>query len=326
MSTALRSVMNEPITSVVVPVYKNEGSIDQLLDRIAQLSNVVNGRVEAVFVVDGSPDRSLEALHAKLPNQAFDAKIILLSRNFGAFSAIRAGLRVSSGETTVVMAADLQEPLSLVTKLLDIVQRNDAEVAVGVRQSRKDGFFSRVLSAVFWKLFKKISSLELPRGGVDIFALSRSARETVNTFQESSTSLIGLIYWMGFRRQEVPYHREERKVGKSSWSLQKRINYAKDSITAFSEFPLTMFLWSGLFGALISLILAAVGAFQYAFTSSHQSQRELTSIGLLFVASYLMSGLGLLGTYLWRVADNVRNRPDSITWKTWDIPAQKLAE
>ena len=87
-----------------------------------------------------------------------------------------------------------------------------------------------------------------------------------------------------------------------------------------------MFLWSGLFGALISLILAAVGAFQYAFTSSHQSQRELTSIGLLFVASYLMSGLGLLGTYLWRVADNVRNRPDSITWKIWDIPAQKLAE
>jgi len=102
------------------------------------------------------------------------------------------------------------------------VQRDEADVAVGVRQSRKDGVVSRTLSAVFWKVFNRVSSLELPRGGVDIFALSRSARETLNSFEESSTSLIGLIYWMGFRRQEVPYHRVERQVGKSSWSLQKR--------------------------------------------------------------------------------------------------------
>ena len=318
--------MNQYATSIVVPIYKSEASIDRLLDRISQLSIAADGLLEAVFVVDGSPDNSLEVLQAKLPNQAFDARIILLSRNFGAFSAIRAGLREASGEITVVMAADLQEPLSLVMNMLEIVKRNEADVAVGVRQSRKDGIVPRILSATFWKLFRRISSLELPRGGVDIFALNRSARDTVNAFQESSTSLIGLIYWMGFRRQEVPYHREERKEGKSSWSLQKRINYAKDSITSFSEVPLTIFLWSGLFGAAVSLVLAAIGAFQYVFASDHASNRELTAIGLLFIASYLMSGLGILGTYLWRVADNVRNRPDSITWKTWDISAQSLAE
>jgi hypothetical protein len=224
------------------------------------------------------------------------------------------------------MAADLQEPTSLITNMLGIVQRDEADVAVGVRQSRKDGVVSRTLSAVFWKIFNRVSSLELPRGGVDIFALSRSARETLNTFEESSTSLIGLIYWMGFRRQEVPYHRVERRVGKSSWSLQKRINYAKDSITAFSEFPLTLFLWSGAIGAVVSLVFALIGAYQYMFTSDHQSQREITAIGLLFVASYLMAGLGMLGTYLWRVGDNVRNRPDSITWKKWEIPARKNVE
>ena len=309
--------------SIVVPVYKNEGSIDQLLHRINEISAAVPGMVEAVFVVDGSPDKSLDALRSQLPMAGFDAKVLLLSRNFGAFSAIRAGLREARGDATVVMAADLQEPTSLITNMLGIVQRDEADVAVGVRQSRKDGVVSRTLSAVFWKIFNRVSSLELPRGGVDIFALSRSARETLNTFEESSTSLIGLIYWMGFRRQEVPYHRVERRVGKSSWSLQKRINYAKDSVTAFSEFPLTVFLWSGAVGAIVSLVFALIGAFQYIFTSDHQSQREVTAIGLLFVASYLMAGLGVLGTYLWRIADNVRKRPDSITWKTWEIPSRK---
>ena len=309
--------------SIVVPVYKNEGSIDQLLHRINEISAAVSGMVEAVFVVDGSPDKSLDTLRSQLPMAGFDAKVLLLSRNFGAFSAIRAGLREARGDATVVMAADLQEPTSLITNMLGIVQRDEADVAVGVRQSRKDGVVSRTLSAVFWKIFNRVSSLELPRGGVDIFALSRSARETLNTFEESSTSLIGLIYWMGFRRQEVPYHRAERRVGKSSWSLQKRINYAKDSVTAFSEFPLTVFLWSGAVGAIVSLVFALIGAFQYIFTSDHQSQREVTAIGLLFVASYLMAGLGVLGTYLWRIADNVRKRPDSITWKTWEIPSRK---
>ena len=309
--------------SIVVPVYKNEGSIDQLLHRINEISAAVSGMVEAVFVVDGSPDKSLDTLRSQLPMAGFDAKVLLLSRNFGAFSAIRAGLREARGDATVVMAADLQEPTSLITNMLGIVQRDEADVAVGVRQSRKDGVVSRTLSAVFWKIFNRVSSLELPRGGVDIFALSRSARETLNTFEESSTSLIGLIYWMGFRRQEVPYHRVERRVGRSSWSLQKRINYAKDSVTAFSEFPLTVFLWSGAVGAIVSLVFALIGAFQYIFTSDHQSQREVTAIGLLFVASYLMAGLGVLGTYLWRIADNVRKRPDSITWKTWEIPSRK---
>ena len=318
--------MNSYSVSIVVPVYKNEGSIEHLLKRINEVSTAVTGSVEAVFVVDGSPDKSLEALRSSLPRDGFDAKVLLLSRNFGAFSAIRAGLREARGEATVVMAADLQEPTSLILDMLGIVQRDEADVAVGVRQSRKDGVVSRTLSAVFWKVFNRVSSLELPRGGVDIFALSRSARETLNSFEESSTSLIGLIYWMGFRRQEVPYHRAERQVGKSSWSLQKRINYAKDSITAFSEFPLSVFLWSGVIGAVVSLVFALIGAFQYMFTSDHQSQREITAIGLLFVASYLMAGLGIIGTYLWRLAENVRNRPDSITWKTWEMPSRKIAE
>jgi glycosyltransferase involved in cell wall biosynthesis len=318
--------MNSYSVSIVVPVYKNEGSIEHLLNRISEISGAVTGSVEAVFVVDGSPDKSLEVLRSSLPRDGFDAKVLLLSRNFGAFSAIRAGLREARGEATVVMAADLQEPTSLILDMLGIVQRDEADVAVGVRQSRKDGVVSRTLSAVFWKVFNRVSSLELPRGGVDIFALSRSARETLNSFEESSTSLIGLIYWMGFRRQEVPYHRVERQVGKSSWSLQKRINYAKDSITAFSEFPLSVFLWSGVIGAVVSLVFALIGAFQYMFTSDHQSQREITAIGLLFVASYLMAGLGIIGTYLWRLAENVRNRPDSITWKIWEMPSRKIAE
>jgi len=314
------------LISVVVPIYKSESSIENLIKRVSQLAINCGGDLEAIFVIDGSPDSSLDLLQKSLTRQSFDAKIVLLSRNFGAFSAIRTGLRESRGGATVVMAADLQEPQTLVEELLNLVQHEGVDVAVGVRQSRKDGFISRALSASFWKVFTRVSSLEMPRGGVDTFALSKRALQTVNEFEESSTSLVGLIYWMGFRRQEVLYHRQERETGSSSWSLRKRINYAKDSIAAFSEVPLSVFLWSGVIGTLIALLLVAVLVFRLIFGQNDDLFEQLAAIGILFVVSYLMSGLGLLGTYLWRVGDNVRNRPDSITWKKWEIPSRKHSE
>ena len=120
--------------SIVVPVYKNEGSIGNLLERISEISSAVSGNVEAIFVVDGSPDKSLDSLRTKLPVDGFDAKVLLLSRNFGSFSAIRAGLREAQGEATVMMAAYLQEPTSLIVDMLGTVQQDKADVAVGVRQ------------------------------------------------------------------------------------------------------------------------------------------------------------------------------------------------
>ena len=312
--------------SIVVPVFKNEESIDRLLNRVTSLASSLVGDVEAIFVVDGSPDSSLSLLQTSLPNTTFDSKIILLSRNFGAFSAIRAGLREADGTATVVMAADLQEPISLIEELLGLVVKDGVDVAVGVRQARKDSFVSRFLSSSFWRFFNRLTTLEMPKGGVDIFALSRDARQKINEFEESSTSLVGLIYWIGFKRQEVSYLREKRAEGVSSWSLRKRINYAKDSITAFSEIPLSIFLWSGVIGALVSLLLVVVLIVRLFMNQNDDISRQLVSIGLLFVVSYLMSGLGLLGTYLWRVSDNVRKRPDSITWKKWEFPSAQTKD
>ena len=312
--------------SIVVPVFKNEESIDRLLNRVTSLASSLVGDVEAIFVVDGSPDSSLSLLQTSLPNTTFDSKIILLSRNFGAFSAIRAGLREADGTATVVMAADLQEPISLIEELLGLVVKDGVDIAVGVRQARKDSFVSRFLSSSFWRFFNRLTTLEMPKGGVDIFALSRDARQKINEFEESSTSLVGLIYWIGFKRQEVSYLREKRAEGVSSWSLRKRINYAKDSITAFSEIPLSIFLWSGVIGALVSLLLVVVLIVRLFMNQNDDISRQLVSIGLLFVVSYLMSGLGLLGTYLWRVSDNVRKRPDSITWKKWEFPSAQTKD
>ena len=312
--------------SIVVPVFKNEESIDRLLNRVTSLASSLVGDVEAIFVVDGSPDSSLSLLQTSLPNTTFDSKIILLSRNFGAFSAIRAGLREADGTATVVMAADLQEPISLIEELLGLVVKDGVDIAVGVRQARKDSFVSRFLSSSFWRFFNRLTTLEMPKGGVDIFALSRDARQKINEFEESSTSLVGLIYWIGFKRQEVSYLREKRAEGVSSWSLRKRINYAKDSITAFSEIPLSIFLWSGVIGALVSLLLVVVLIVRLFMNQNDDVSRQLISIGLLFVVSYLMSGLGLLGTYLWRVSDNVRKRPDSITWKKWEFPSAQTRD
>src|SRR5215475_2203642 len=141
--------------SLVVPVYRNEASIADLVGAIERLSR--EGEVfEAVFVVDGSPDRSLELLRDHLPRASFHSQVLSLSRNFGSFAAIRAGLAAGSGDIFAVMAADLQEPPELILAFRDALESGRYDVAVGYRDSRSDPLRDRLFSAAFWGLYRAL--------------------------------------------------------------------------------------------------------------------------------------------------------------------------
>jgi len=133
----------KPTFSLVIPVYRNEGNIPALLDTIAMMNKHCNGQMEVIFVVDGSPDRSLELLQTLLPAVAFPSRLLEHSRNFGSFSAIRTGMGVASGEYLAVMAADLQEPPELVLQMFDVLASQSADVVFGERVGRDDPFFSK---------------------------------------------------------------------------------------------------------------------------------------------------------------------------------------
>ncbi|MBR7198736.1 glycosyltransferase [Pseudomonas sp. 14A] len=166
--------------SLVVPVYRNEGSLPDLLSAIDLMNDQLLGDLEVVFVVDGSPDNCYELLRQDLPNRKFRSQLILLSRNFGSFMAIRTGFQFASGERFAVMAADLQEPPELISSMNSLLITQNFDIVVGVRDGRDDPFMSRTASRIFWGLYRRYVVPEIPLGGIDIFACNKPFRDTQN--------------------------------------------------------------------------------------------------------------------------------------------------
>ncbi|MCM2253839.1 MAG: glycosyltransferase family 2 protein, partial [Ramlibacter sp.] len=238
--------------TLVIPVYRNEGSLPELLAAVQGLSGELGGQMETVFVVDGSPDRCYEILRGELPARPFRSTLVLLSRNFGSFAAIRAGLAHGTGERFVVMAADLQEPPELALQMDRVLRAGDVDVVVGVREARNDPLLARLPSAIFWHLYRRYVVSEIPPGGVDVFGCNRAFRDTLLRLEERHSSLIAQIFWLGFRRHTIPYVRRERRHGKSAWTLQKKLNYLMDSVFAFTDLPIRVLIRTGAVGAALA--------------------------------------------------------------------------
>jgi glycosyltransferase involved in cell wall biosynthesis len=300
------------LLTLVIPVYRNEGSIPQLLAAITQLRGTIAGDFETVFVVDGSPDRCYELLRDALPQQAFKSQLILLSRNFGAFMAIRTGLQHGRGDRFAVMAADLQEPPELVAKMNDILLAGDTDVVVGVREGRDDPFFSRMASQIFWGMYRRYVVKEIPPGGVDVFGCNRTFRDSLLTLEERHSSLISQIFWLGFRRQVVGYTRAEREHGKSAWTLRKKVNYLMDSVFSFTDLPIRLLIRAGAGGAALSAVFALIVFIARLQGAIGVPGYAMTILTIVFLGSLNLLGLGIVGSYAWRTYENTKNRPLSI--------------
>lgn len=297
------------ILSLVIPVYGSEETIPDLLQALEVLSREMGGRFEAVLVVDGSPDRSLELLAEALPRAGFRSQLIALSRNFGSFPAIMAGLSHGKGDLFAVMACDLQEPPELVLSFREQLLTGEVDVVVGMRTGRGDPPLTRLLSNLFWRLYRALVVAEIPAGGVDVFACSRRFRDQLLSLPERNTTLVGLVFWLGFRRREVAYVRRPRRHGRSAWSVSRRVRYLLDSTFAFSDLPVRLLSVAGIAGMALSLALAAV-----VLASKLAGQIEVpgytaTVLAVMFFGGLNSLGIGILGEYLWRTFENTKSRP-----------------
>jgi glycosyltransferase involved in cell wall biosynthesis len=298
--------------SLVIPVYRNETSLPRLLQEVGALAAKLPGGLEVVFVVDGSPDDSLRILRERLPAWGVKSRLVELSRNFGAFAAIAAGLQEGTGDYFAVMAADLQEPPELVLSFQRLMEEGNADIVLGERQRRDDPWMTSVASRSFWKFFRRFVMPDMPVGGVDVFGCTRAVRDRLVAMREVNTSLVGLLLWLGYRRALVPYDRRAREEGKSGWTVQKKWRYALDSVFSFSDLPIRVLLVLGgiaTVGAVIADVVIFVCWLMGLIPVLGYTPLMLT---ITTFGGLTALGLGIVGQYLWLALQNTRNRPSYV--------------
>lgn len=299
--------------SIVIPVYRNAGSLPDLLTALSAVAARAAGEfgyaTEVVFVVDASPDNCYALLAAALPDAPFASQLLLHSRNFGSFAAIRTGLQAARGNHFGVIAADLQEPPELVLGFLKKLRSDECDVVVGCRENRQDPILSRIASDTFWKLYKKFVIREIPEKGVDVFGCNRVFRDHLLQLGEANSSLIGLIFWLGFRRGEVMYERRLRQHGKSAWTLKKKVNYLLDSIFSFTDLPIRLLTLFGMLGLCASVLLGLAVLYAKLFGGIVVPGYAATVLTVIFFGGLNSLGLGIVGTYAWRAFENTKGRP-----------------
>lgn len=295
--------------SVIVPVFNNQDSITRLVSVLTEFRLTRMRDLEVVFVIDGSHDQSREILVKELQSGALEAQLIDLSRNFGSFSAIRAGLIAARGDLIAVMAADLQEPISLVEDFFSRLETGRCDIVVGRRLSRNDPFVSSVIARSYWKIYRRLVSSDYPTGGVDSFGCTRKVAEVLNALGEKNTSLVGLLYWIGFRREEVPYDRKRRHSGRSGWTFGRKFRYFSDSVFAFSTLPLKVIQVVGFGGTLSSVLVGLIVVLAWIAGSVSISGYVPIMLAILGSASMILLALGVIGSYVWRTYENSQHRP-----------------
>ena len=301
-----------PTKSIVIPVYRNEENIPGLIPVLIDLEARATGDLEVVFVDDGSPDKSLELISDLTSDAPFGVKIVRHSRNFGSFAAITTGLRSARGELIAVMAADLQEPPELIEQFFEVLSSDAADIVVGARTGRSDARLSTLMSHLFWSAYRLFVQPQIPRGGVDVFGCTRQVAEIIYRLPEQNSSLVGLLYWVGFRRVEVAYERLPRQEGKSAWNFRRRLKYLNDSIFSFTTLPISLIL---IVGAVGSVVAFALSIFVFiAWLRGLIPEPGFTSLALIQLGSTasILLAMGIVGTYVWRTFDNSKGRPSAV--------------
>ena len=294
--------------SVVIPIYNEEELIQRLNDAIAGALKGVADEWEVVYVDDGSTDSSLELLRGL---QAVDSHVVVveLSRNWGHMGAIHAGLQTARGQAVILMDGDFQDPPHVLPRLIDSWRKGN-EVVVGVRRSRQEGRkLLAVLFPLFYRVLGTLSDYPIPLNAGIFSLMDRRAVDSILLLREKSRYIPGLRAWVGYKNAIVYYDRQDRAGGDGKLSFLSRIKYAMDAITSFSYKPLRLSF--GLFGfTTIAAYVLAICMFL--------SRNVVATAGfglasaVFFVGGLLLLSVGILGEYLGRVYDEVRNRPLSL--------------
>ena len=279
-----------------------------LYERLTEVMIGIGAPYEIILVNDGSMDASLmlmREVHAKDAH----VKFVSLSRNFGHQVAITAGLDHSSGKAVVVMDADLQDPPEVIPELI-AKWREGFEVVVAVREGRRgETAFKRGTAALFYRLLRQLTSTEIYLDAADFRLMSRKAVNALNTLRERHRFMRGLASWVGFRQTIVTFTRDVRHAGETKYPLRKMLRFALDGITSFSFFPLQLATYLGFGVSFISLIYVVYAIGLKLFTDELVPGWASVIVAILFVGGVQLITVGIIGEYVGRIYEEVKQRP-----------------
>lgn len=297
------------LISVVIPVYRNEGSLElsynTILHEIKQ--NLPEYNYEFIFVDDGSDDGSLAEL-IKIHNKDKKVTIIKFSRNFGQFSALNAGMQHASGDATVCISADLQDPADLIPKMARKIEEGN-QIVLAIREARNDNFIKNLTASLHIKLIR-ISNPSYPMGGFDYWMMGKKALNAYQQLNDIVRSNQVDILSLGFKIAHLPYERKKREIGKSQYNFSKRLRTALNQLLSTSYWPLRM---ASSFGIVVTSI-GFIYAFRIIFNYFLYDMSPFKGWAPIMIIQLILGGiiilmLGIIGEYLWRIYLETKKRP-----------------
>lgn len=297
---------NDALISVITPVLNEQKTIKEFYDRITKTFG--NSRFELIFVDDGSNDDSWEII-AGIAKTDPRVCALRLSRNFGHQAALTAGLEQSKGDAVILIDSDLQDPPEVIPEMIK-KWKDGFDVVYGVRSQRKgEGFFKKITATVFYKLIRKVSNMSVPLEAGDFRLLSRTVVNILNNIPEKIRFLRGLTSWVGFKQIGVNYSREQRFAGQTKFSVFRMVKFAFDGITSFSTVPLQLASYLGLIVTSVSLLVALQALYVRFVTHTAVTGWASLLIIIVFLGGVQLLMIGVIGEYLGRIYEEVKNRP-----------------
>ncbi len=296
--------------SIISPVYKAENSIDKLVERIIAAVSKLSNNYEIILVEDGGFDNSWKKIQENCQKFPF-VKGIKLSRNYGQQHAIQAGLDAAKGEYVITMDCDLQDLPEEIEKLLNKAKQG-YEIVVASRKNRKDDFFKKLLSRLFYKTLSYLTETKQDKTVANFVVYHRKAVDAMARLKDHNRYYPMLQQMIGFSYAKVEINHAEREDGKSSYSFSKRLRLAMDTILTFSDKPLRLTVKFGVLLSFLSICAALTMVVLYFFSDVKSQGWASLALLISFFSGAIISVLGMVGLYVGRTFESVKNRPTYI--------------
>jgi len=294
--------------SVVIPVYNEEQTLLELYQRLAKVLTSIGKRYEVIFVNDGSTDSTMaliERVHKGNPC----VKGIELSRNFGHQIALTAGLDFARGRCVITMDGDLQHPPELIPKLIE-QWKQGYEIVYTIRDETQNiAVFKRMTSRLFYGLIRKISSAEIPSNAPDFRLLDRKVVESLKNMREHARFLRGLVGWVGFRKIGIRFIADSRFAGRTKYSFIQMLNFSVRGIISFSITPLRLATYIGFAISVVSFVYAFYAIYARLFKNDVVPGWTSVLVSVLFLGGIQLITIGILGEYIAKIYEEVKQRP-----------------
>ena len=309
----------QPVYSIVIPCYNEEAVIGETYRRLHGVMTDMNEPYELIFVNDSSRDKTPGMLNA-LAGQDDHVRVIHLARNGGHQIAVTAGLDFASGKAIVIIDADLQDPPEVIPEMA-LKWREGAQVVYGQRRSRAgETHFKKKTAELYYGLLQKLTNNAFPRDTGDFRLVDEHVADVIRGMPEHARYLRGMFAWVGFRQEALLYDRDKRFAGQTHYPFRKMLKLAADGVMSFSDKPLQLPLWLGLFWLCLGVILALV-LLVMAFAGVSGGLWWMAALNSVLGGS-ILTGIGIMGGYVARIYDEAKQRPLYIVADTKGFPQE----